>query len=326
MELKNIAILGARGNVGSAIMKELAANCPKVNVTAISRSTVPCTLQAGTNFTLKTTEYTSLSSLIKAFSGQDAIVNCITGGATQYDASKLIIDAAVEAGVKFFFTNEFVGHIDSPQYRRMPEAFVGAKFRIREYLRELAVAGKLTWTSLNGGPFFDMWLMKGPAGIDVKNHQARIYGTGNNPLFWTPLPIIAQAAVNMLRTPEAVANRPIYVCPFRKGELTQRSLLATVERVLASSFTVEEVDVARINRNARIALERGEGGKAMKGLAVSNQFYEEDSGGDFSHRIENDVVGVKFMTVEEAVRDALASWGQDSQIVESMYRVEACEL
>ena len=86
-------------------------------------------------------------------------MNCITGGATQYDPSKLIIDAAVAAGVKFFFANEFVSYVDSPQYMRLPEAFIGSKVRIREYLTELAAVGKLTWTSLNGGPFFDMWLM-----------------------------------------------------------------------------------------------------------------------------------------------------------------------
>lgn len=260
------------------------------------------------------------------FSDQDAIVNCITGGATQYDPSKLIIDAAVAAGVKFFFANEFVSYVDSPQYMRLPEAFIGSKVRIREYLTELAAVGKLTWTSLNGGPFFDMWLMKGPAGFDIANRKARIYGTGNHNLFWTPLPTMSEAAVNMLQDPNAVANRPIYICPFVKGELTQRSLLTALRKVLDATFDVEEVNVAEINKNARIALAKGEAGKAMKGLAVSNQFFEEDSGNDFSHLIENDLVGVKMMDVEDAVRDAVARWGRDSPVVYSMFKVEACEV
>lgn len=253
-------------------------------------------------------------------------MNCITGSATQYEPSKLIIDAAVEAGVKVFFANEFVGYVTSPQFRRLPEVFTGAKIRVREYLGELAAAGKITWTSLNGGPFFDMWLMKGPAGIDVANRRARIYGTGENPLFWTPLPIIAQAAGNMLRRPEAVANRPIYICPFAKGELTQRSLLAALQKVLGAEFAVDRVDLAKINKNARLALEKGEPGKAMKGLIVSNQFYEEDCGNDFSHLIENNVVGVEMMSVEEAVKDAITKWGEDCPIVEAMFKVEACEI
>lgn len=101
-------------------------------------------------------DYSSKSSLVEAFAGQDAVVNCVTGGATQYEPSKLIIDAAMDAGVKFFLANEFVGYVTREQYRRLPEAFVGAKYRIRNYLEALGKDGKITWTSLNGGPFFDM--------------------------------------------------------------------------------------------------------------------------------------------------------------------------
>jgi hypothetical protein len=68
----------------------------------------------------------------------------------------LIIDASVAAGVRFFFANEYVADITCEQSRRLPESHAGAKFRIREYLKELGIAGKITWTSLNGGPFFDM--------------------------------------------------------------------------------------------------------------------------------------------------------------------------
>lgn len=80
----------------------------------------------------------------------------MTGGATQYEPSVRIIDAAVAAGVKFFFANEFVGNVGSEQFRRLPEVAAGAKVRVREYLAGLASEGKMAWTALNGGPFFDM--------------------------------------------------------------------------------------------------------------------------------------------------------------------------
>ena len=83
-------------------------------------------------------------------------MNCVSGGATQYDPSKLIIDAVVAAGVKLYFSNEFVGDLERKQYRRLPESCVGAKVRIREYLEGLAKEEKITWTALNGGPFFEM--------------------------------------------------------------------------------------------------------------------------------------------------------------------------
>jgi hypothetical protein len=237
----------------------------------------------------------------------DAVVNCITGGATQYEPSKLIVDAAVTAGVKFFFANEFVGYVTSKQYKRLPEAFVGAKVRIREYLGKLAEEGKISWTSLNGGPFLDMWLMKGPAGFHLSKRHARIYGTGDNPLFWTPLSTMALASKNMLRNPQPILNRPIYICPFSKGQLTQNHLLEVLESVLNTKFTRETIDVKKINENGRIALERGEAGKAIKGLAVSNQFYEGDCGNDFSHLVENESVGVEIITMEAAVKAAIAT-------------------
>jgi len=146
--------------VGSAIINELFKDGDRFKITAITRQASSYTAPAVSSITHKTVDYTSFDSLKDAFAGQDAVVNCITGGATQYDPSKLIIDAAVAACVKFFFTNEFVSNLMSEQYRRLPEAFVGGKVRIRSYLEGLGKEGKISWTSLNGGPFFDMceWL------------------------------------------------------------------------------------------------------------------------------------------------------------------------
>ncbi|KAF2715464.1 NAD(P)-binding protein [Pleomassaria siparia CBS 279.74] len=325
MELKNIAILGPRGNVGSRLITELLKDGSRFNITGITRPEATFKAPEGSNITHLAVDYTSLSSLTTVFAGQHAVVNCITGGAMQYDAIRLIIDAAIAAGVKLYFANEFVGHVESKQFQRLPEALTGAKARIRKELVKMGNAGgEMKWTSLNGGPFFDMWLMKGPAGIDIPNKRARIYGTGNNPLCWTPLPTIALAAANMLRNPAPILNRPIYICPL--PGLTQSILLETVERVLGTKFTADHIDVALINKNALIALERGEDGKAMKGLVISNQFYEGDSGNDFSALVENETVGVQVVGVEEAVRQAFENWGVTDPIVESMFNVNACEI
>jgi hypothetical protein len=166
--------------------------------------------------------------------------------------------------------------------------------------------------------------MKGPAGFDIANKQARIYGTGSNPLFWTPLPVIGTAAANMLRNPTSVLNRPIYISPF--PNLTQNILLHTLETVLEQKFSVKKVDVGLINKNARTVLANGgpDIGKALKGLTCSYQFYEGDSGNDFSALLENETVGVGEMSVEGAVRDAVERFGRECQVVEGLFRVEAC--
>lgn len=94
------------------------------------------------------------------FEGQDAVVNCVTGSATQYEPMVRIVDAAIAASVKLYFANEFVGYVTSKQFKRLPEALAGAKLRMREYLEEEGKRegglGGMKWTALNGGPFLDM--------------------------------------------------------------------------------------------------------------------------------------------------------------------------
>lgn len=256
------------------------------------------------------------------------MINCLPGSATHYEPTKLIIDACIAASVRCYFANEFVGNILSPQFQALPEAFVGGKIRVRRYLEQLAKQGRMDWMALNGGPFFEMWLLKGPAGIDVKGRRARIYGEGNKRLNWTPLSVIAEAAVEMLAMypDEQVVNRAVFIRGVKN--LTQQRLLDVVEKVVGEKFDVEKVDVDRICRNARVMFEKGvkeQMGLAFKGLTVSGQFFEGE-GNDWSDLVTNEVVGVTEVSVEEAVRSVLEEFGTQGDVVEGMFKVEACEV
>ncbi|KAK3213503.1 hypothetical protein GRF29_28g95482 [Pseudopithomyces chartarum] len=157
MELKNIAILGARGNVGTSIITALLASPTPYTILALSRSTTSIPyIPPHSSITPKSIDYTSFDALKDAFTGQDMVINCVTGCATQYEPSKLIIDAAIAANVPFYFSNEFVGNIFSEQFGRLPEVAAGAKLRIRRYLEGVGEEGKISWMALNGGPFFEM--------------------------------------------------------------------------------------------------------------------------------------------------------------------------
>lgn len=256
------------------------------------------------------------------------MINCLPGSATHYDPTKLIIDACVAASVRCYFANEFVGNILSSQFQALPEALVGGKIRVRRYLEQLAEEGRLDWMALNGGPFFEMWLLKGPAGIDVKGRRARIYGEGKKRLNWTPLKVIAEATVEMLAMypDEQVVNRAMFIRGVKDS--TQQRLLDAVEKVVGEKFDVKKVDVDKINRNAKIVFERGikeQIGLAFKGLTISGQFFEEE-GNDWGDLVTNEVVGVKEVDVEEAVRRVLEEFGTEGDVVEGMFRVEACEV
>jgi hypothetical protein len=143
----------------------------------------------------------------------------------------------------------------------------------------------------------------------------------------------------MLRDPRSIVNQPVLICPFPPtSNLTQNTLLRTLENLLHTKFSIEHVDVDKIHRNALVVLEKwkeggeqeegkAQMGKAMKGLAVCNQFYEgDDSAKDPGQTLQNEVVGVMTMQVEDAVRDALERYGKDCQVVKSMFDIEACEI
>jgi hypothetical protein len=101
--------------------------------------------------------------------------------------------------------------------------------------------------------------------------------------------------------------------------------LEALEKVLETKFDVQKVDVQKIDEHAKIALERGEVAKAVKGLTISNQFYEGNNV-DFSHLAENELVGVHAVSVEDAVRQAVEIYGRDHPVVEGMFNVEPCEI
>src|SRR5271154_5492005 len=147
--------------------------------------------------------------------------------------------------------------------------------------------------------------MGGPSGFDIANRKARIYGSGNNLSCWTPIPTIAVAVVNMLRNPSATLNRSIFVSGVL--DLTQNAILTALEAETGDKFSVEHVDVRQIKKEALEALEKGEYRQATRGLTINSNF-NEDSAANFWDKGENELVGVKPVTVQEAVRDAMGSW------------------
>lgn len=184
---------------------------------------------------------------------------------------------------------------------------MGDKIRVRAYLDEKSKAGEIAYMALNGGPFFDMWLSKGPAGFDIGRRKARIYDTGNTLACWTPLPVVARAVVNMLRSPHAnLLNRGVFVCGVKN--VTQNAILAALESELGGGgeqFAVERVALEPIKEAAMKALQRGEWKDATRGLALWFNFKEGVSRADFWSRVENELVGVQAVGVDEAVRSVL---------------------
>ncbi|KAF4907633.1 Isoflavone reductase [Colletotrichum viniferum] len=143
--IKNVAVVGASGSIGShAIPALLAANFVVTIVTHSSdgKRFPPQVKIAVTDF--------SPQSLQQILSGQDAVL-CFFGHAV-LDRQVDVIHAAEKAGVKRFIPSDFgvpKGPNDVPEYR----AILGKKAQALDLLKERAKKNSnFTWTSFFNGP------------------------------------------------------------------------------------------------------------------------------------------------------------------------------
>lgn len=146
-------------------------------------------------------------------------------------------------------------------------------------------------------------LLLGPAGFDIAGRKAKIYGTGNNPACWTPMDILASAVITILLNPEPTLNRGILIAGVK--DVTQNALLEALEAELGEKFQVEYVDISGLQAEAEAALARGDTKAALRPMAMNANFNEKVSVSNFWDRTENEVVGIKVLSVREAVKRAL---------------------
>lgn len=155
-----IAIIGATGFVGSAILNELADR--KHEITAIAR-----TPKDTANATWIAADIFNVDALAEILKGQDAVVNAYNPGWTNpniYDdflaGSKAIQEAVKKSGVKRFITiggggSLFVAPglqaVDTPDF---PKEFYAGATAARDYLNIIKEEKDLDWAFFS--PAFEM--------------------------------------------------------------------------------------------------------------------------------------------------------------------------
>ena len=155
-----IAIIGATGFVGSAILNELASR--NQDITAIAR-----TPKDTSNATWKSADIFNVDALAEILKGHDAVINAYNPGWTNpniYDdfiaGSKAIQEAVKKSGVKRFITiggggSLFVAPglqaVDTPDF---PKEYYAGATAARDYLNILKEEKELDWAFFS--PAFEM--------------------------------------------------------------------------------------------------------------------------------------------------------------------------
>ncbi|KAH0610709.1 uncharacterized protein H6S33_012236 [Morchella sextelata] len=106
----HIALAGASGSLGKLLLNHLSAHPSAHRITVLSRSPTP-PKHTNPNITVRTVDYTSLSSLTEALAGVHTVISTLSS-LSSGPAQILLIQAAAAAGVKRFAPSEWSIHPD----------------------------------------------------------------------------------------------------------------------------------------------------------------------------------------------------------------------
>ncbi|TKA32524.1 hypothetical protein B0A50_01632 [Salinomyces thailandicus] len=241
--IQNVALLGADGNLGPAILHALLS--AKYTLTVLKRhsSTTPDTYPSPTK-TLRIPDDLDHTALTTALTGQDALIVTIKG--SQTEIQKELADAAQAAGVRRFIPADFGSCDSSTAEAQELVPLFKHKAQLRSYLQSLTLKHPtFTWTSLVTGHFFD-WSLPF-IHVNLAERKADVLDEGQHCCSMSTLARIGEATVRVLQREEVTANRMLFVQSFcvRQGVVVEAFEKATeeawgVEKFPADEFRVRE--------------------------------------------------------------------------------------
>ncbi|KAL4925277.1 aromatic alcohol reductase [Aspergillus undulatus] len=225
---KNIALIGASGNIGQIILRGLL-HASDFNVTVLTRSSSAATFPAGV--IVRTSDFSS-ADLQEAFKGQDAVISAV--GATGFADQKKYVDAAIAAGVCRFLPSEFSADtLNDTVNNLLPLFFL--KKDVIEYLRSKE-SDSFSWTGVATSGLFDWGITNRFFQFDIASRSATIWDNGDKRFTLTNEKQLEDAVVSVLRHPEATANKYLYISSV---ETSQNEILAALESTTSSSWALQ---------------------------------------------------------------------------------------
>ncbi|CAJ0545128.1 Ff.00g086010.m01.CDS01 [Fusarium sp. VM40] len=247
--IKNVALAGATGQLGSRILTALV-NLGHFNITILTRNAAPTSFPEGV--ITREVDYTSTESLVDAIRGQDAVID--STHSYESEGPRRLLDACVEVGVYRYIPPEFGSDPISPDVQALP--FFRRKTEIAKYRAEKLKGSSLTWTAVACGPFLEA-IEDGGLGIDVEAKKIAWYGEDGHLVSpFSTLEAVGKATAQVLLYPEETANRVVYISSVNIG---QRRLVELAKEALGSDGWIENiVDIQDEYEWAQAKLRKGE--------------------------------------------------------------------
>jgi len=297
MAIKNVALIGAGGNVGPHVLNALDKS--GFDVTIISHKSSKSTFDG--RKVIQVSDNWPEEELVAAFKGIDAVVSNVPAahGPTINGGQERLIDAAIKAGVKRFIPSEFGGDNRNKAGLELCPVYQD-KLPVIKYLQERQ--DKISWTAVITGPFFDFGLRVGFLGPDMQTKEATITEGGSTKFTTTTLPQTGLAVAAVLAHDTETANKYVAIESF---STTQNELVAAMEK--------EGLTVKKTYQTGQELID-----KSRAGVAAGNQFavygllqatiFIPGYGGDFSAEADSwrTVLGLEKLDLKTEMKKLLA--------------------
>ena len=248
MAIKNVSIVGANGLLGPTVLDALIS-AKTFTVTVINRASSKSTYPSSVH-EVRISDHPTTEELVQVLRGQDGLV--VTFAGSNETLQIQYADAAAQAGVQRFIPADF-GSCDSTSPRALELVpLYSAKQRVRQHLQRLAADGKITWTSVVCGHFFD----KGFSGLlafDSKTRKAQIFDGGDVKWSSTTTKTVGLATVRILQKDEETKNRMLYI---QSLCVSQNEVLEAVERLSGQKWQVTPVSSDKFIKETQAKLEQ----------------------------------------------------------------------
>ncbi|KAK5122790.1 hypothetical protein LTR85_003705 [Meristemomyces frigidus] len=293
--IKTVALAGASGSIGGAVLKALLdAN---FTVTVLTRPESSHSFPPAV--TVVKVNYSDVESLKTALEGQDALVSTV--GYAAMKGQELLIDAAVASGVTRILPSEFGANPDHLAVRQLP--VFPQKLQVEQYLKQKIQGTPTTYTLVCNNEFFD-WDLDYKFGVDINEKKMEIFDGGDVIYSAAPLDFVARGIASVLQHPVETANRAVRL---HGMSMTQNKLLAIIQRFVGKEGW--EVSHATTEERERLGYELLQQDPtnmwrwAIPFLQCS--IWAKKYGGDFSKNNDNELLGLKQLgdaEIEEIVR------------------------
>ncbi|KAK3314127.1 hypothetical protein B0H66DRAFT_371990 [Apodospora peruviana] len=291
--LKNIAITGASGSLGSVVLQKLISS-ETFNIRVVRRTGSSATFPS--NIEVVDADFNDPSSLETALAGQDAVINAIAVyGDTRPHLA--IAKAAVAAGVKRFIPSEYGANLDVAATRAIP-IFAG-KIEVQDYLKDaVSTHQEFSYTLVFNAGFLDWGLANDFLLPGLTQAKPLIINGGDLEFSTTTLTSVADAVVGILEHPEETKNRSVKV---HDMVITQNRLLELAKRVApGKEWQPVAGDLDEMLKAAGVKLAQGIYDVESTFPMLAKATFDNSCGCRYTDT-DNELLGVKGKTEEDVV-------------------------